>query len=119
MQSAPVEIAQCFGVVIELLPIESGSRLKHGGSIDYRSSLRIEIGEALAERQPARQLDKANQVSALSAAVAVEDILARVDIERGLGLLVQRTESDELGAARRMTSPVMLPQILQSAASAA
>jgi len=81
-------------------------------SVDYRSSPRIEIGEALAERQPARQLDEANQVSALSAAVAVENILASVDIERGLGLLVQRTEPDELGSARRMTSPVMLPQIL-------
>ena len=45
----------------------------------------------------AGQLDKANQIAALAAAVAVEDIFARVDIERGPGFLVQRTESDELG----------------------
>src|ERR1017187_5870758 len=61
----------------------------------------------------AGQLDKANQIAALAAAVAVENILARVHAERGLGLLVQRTESDELGSTRRMTSPVMLPQIIQ------
>ena len=51
----------------------------------------------------AGQLDKANQIAALAAAVAVENILACVHIERGPGLLVQRTESDELGAARRMS----------------
>lgn len=49
----------------------------------------------------AGQLDKANQIAALSATVAIENILARVGIKRGLGLLVQRTESDELGMANR------------------
>ena len=43
----------------------------------------------------AGQLDKANQIAALAAAVAIEDILARVDIERGPGLFMQRTESDD------------------------
>ena len=61
----------------------------------------------------AGQLDKANQIAALSAAVAVENIFARVDIERGSGLLVQRTESDKLGSTHRLTNPVILPQILQ------
>jgi hypothetical protein len=45
--------------------------------------------------------------------VAIEDILARVDIERGLVLFVQRTESDKLESARMMTGPIMLPQIVQ------
>jgi hypothetical protein len=54
-------------------------------------------------------LNKANQVAALAAAVAVEDIFADVDIERGPGLLVQQTESDELGSARRPARPVLLP----------
>src|ERR1035437_1554068 len=113
MHSAPVEIAECFGIVIELLLIEKGSRLKHCGSIECRRSLRIEIGEALAERQSAGQLDKANQVPALAAAVAIEDIFASVHIERRPGLLVQRTESDKLRAAHRPGSPVMLSQIVQ------
>ena len=94
MHSAPVEIAHRFGVVVELLLIESGSLFQHRRGIDGKTGLQIEAGEALAEGQMTRQLDKANQVSALPAAVAVENILARVDIERGLGLLVQRTESN-------------------------
>lgn len=61
----------------------------------------------------AGQLDKANQIAALAAAMAIEDIFAGVDIERGPSLLVKWTESDKLGSIRRMTSPVMLPQILQ------
>ena len=61
----------------------------------------------------AGQLDEANQIAALAAAVAVENIFASVDIERGPGLLVQRTESDKLESTRRMTSPVVLPQIVQ------
>ena len=60
----------------------------------------------------AGQLEKADQIATLAAAVAVEDILVRVDIERGTGLLVQRTEPDVLGSTRGMTSPVMLLQIL-------
>ena len=71
------------------------------------------MGEALAKRQMAEQLDEANQIATTAAAVAVENILVRVDIERGPGLLVQRTESDQLGSTRRMTSPAMLPQIVQ------
>ena len=99
--------------MIELLLIESSSLFEHGGSADCRSGLCIQASEALAEGQMAGQLDKANQIAALPAAVAVEDIFARVDLERGLGLLVQRTESGELGSTDRMACPVMLPQILQ------
>src|ERR1035437_5652487 len=73
----------------------------------------METSEALAERQPTRQLDKANQITALAAAVAIENIFARVDIERRSSLLVQRTESDKLGSTHRLTNPVILPQILQ------
>src|SRR5580704_1437594 len=70
------------------------------------------MSEALSKGQMAKQLDKADQIAALGAAVAVEDILAGVHIERGAGLLVQRTEPDELGSTRWMTGPVMLLQIL-------
>ena len=84
-----------------MLLIESGSRFEHRGRISCRTDLRIQAGAALVKGQMAGQLYKANQIAALPAAVAVENILARVDIERGPGLLVQRTESDELGAASR------------------
>lgn len=58
----------------------------------------------------AGQLDKANQIAALTAAVAVEEIFASVDIERRVGIRVQRTESDELGAvAGGPGHPILLP----------
>ena len=56
----------------------------------------LEVSEALAERQLARQLDKAQQIGALAATVAVEEIFAGVDIERRAGFRMQGTESDEL-----------------------
>jgi hypothetical protein len=67
----------------------------------------------------AGQLDEANQIAALAATVAIEDILARVHIERGPGLLVQRTESDELGATRRMSRSSYVAADSPAAATAA
>ena len=70
----------------------------------------LEVSEALAERQLARQLDETQQIAALAAAVTVEEIFAGVDIERGPGFLVQRTEADELGALTgRPAGPILLP----------
>ena len=46
-----------------------------------------------------RKFHKANQVAAPPAAVAVEQILASIDVEGGTGFLMQGTESDELGAS--------------------
>ena len=115
MQSALVEITHRLGVMIELLLIESGSLLEHGGGrVVCSSGLLLQVGKALAEGQMAGQLDKANQIAALAAAVAVEEILACVDIERRPSFGVQRTEPDKLGAATgRLTGPVPLPQIIQ------
>ena len=50
---ALVEIAHRFGVVIELLLIERGSQLQHLGRAGFRSGLRAQAREALAEGQPA------------------------------------------------------------------
>ena len=60
------------------------------------------------------QLDKANQIAALAATMAVKEIFAGVDIERRAGFRVQRTEADELGAvADRPGDPVLLLQIIE------
>jgi hypothetical protein len=100
LQSALVEITQRLGKAIELLLIESGSLVEHsGGRIVWRSGRLLQVGEALAEGQVSGQLDKSNQVAALSAAMAVEDIFAGVDIERRPSFGMQRTEPDKLGAA--------------------
>lgn len=74
----------------------------------------LEVSQALAEGQMAGQLDKANEIAALAAAVTVEEIFAGVDVERRPGFRVQRTESDELGAVtRRPGSPMLLSQIIE------
>ena len=84
-----------------------------GGRVVCSSGLLLQVGEALAEGQMAGQLDKANQIAALAAAVAVEDIFARVHVERGPGLLVQRTESDKLGAAAVLRKPFTIEELIQ------
>jgi len=114
VQSALLQIAERFRVAIELLLIKSGGLLERGGGIDWRSTVLLEVSEALTEGQLAGQLNKAQEIAALTTTVAVEEIFAGVDIERGTGFRVQGTESDELGAmTSRPEDPVLLPQIIE------
>jgi hypothetical protein len=74
----------------------------------------LEIGNALAKREMARQFDKANQVATTPAAVTVEQVFSGIDVERGMSVLMQRTESRELGAGTDpMPSPLVPLQVLQ------
>jgi len=88
VQSALLQIAQRLRVAIELLLIEGGGLLEHSSRVSGRSALLLEVGEALAERQMTRQLDKAKEIAALTATMTVEEIFAGVDIERRVGFLV-------------------------------
>src|SRR5213082_1220782 len=109
VQSAFVQILQRLGVAIELLLIKSGGLLKHGGRIGWRSTVLLEVSEALAEGQLSGQLDKAQEIATLAATIAVEAIFAGVDIERRTGFRVQRTKAEELVAvAGRPDDPVLL-----------
>ena len=49
MHSAPVEIVDRLGAAIQLLLIERRGLLEHSAGISFRSDLRIETGQALAE----------------------------------------------------------------------
>ena len=84
-QSSLLKITQCLGVALELLLIESGGLLEHGGRVGWKSALLLEVSDTLAKRQMTGQLDKANEIAALAATVTVEEILASVDIERRPG----------------------------------
>src|SRR5258707_187583 len=97
-QSTLLEIAPCLGVAIELLLIESGGLLQHGGRVSCKRTLLLEVSETLAEGQMTGQLDKAKEIAALTATLTVEKIFAGVDVERRAGFRMQRTKSDELGA---------------------
>lgn len=61
-----------------------------------------------------REFDKADEVATAPTAVTVEQVFLRVDVEGGMSILMQRTESRELGAGTDpMPSPVVPLQVLQ------
>jgi hypothetical protein len=55
------------------------------------------------------KLNEANEVASLSASVTIEQVLARVDVEAGASVLMQGTESDELGANRGWSPAPVVP----------
>jgi hypothetical protein len=113
-QSSLLKIAQCLGVAIELLLIESRGSLEHCGRVSCKSALLLEVSDTLAEGKMTGQLDKAKEIAALSATVTVKEIFAGVDIERRVGFRMQGTESDELRAeSDRPSGPTLLPQIIE------
>jgi hypothetical protein len=94
--------------------IERCGLLQYDGRAGWRSALLFEVVEALEEGQALGQLDKANEIAALTTTVAVEEIFAGVDVEGRPGFRMQRTESDELGTvAHRPGGPILLPQIIE------
>ena len=75
MQTALLQIADRFRMAVELELIEGGRFLQQPGDGSGREFL-LEKRDRLAERQIEEELDKADQVAAAAAAVAVEQILA-------------------------------------------
>jgi hypothetical protein len=65
---------------MELKPIEGGRMLQQLAS-GRRHQLLFEMGDSLAKWQIEEQLDKANQVTAPATPVAIEQILAGIDVE--------------------------------------
>jgi len=70
--------------------------------------------DALAERKMQSQLDQADQVASAPAAMAIEQILARVDVERGSCFPMERTRPHQLvPRAGTSTAPVALLEVIQ------
>jgi hypothetical protein len=87
MNSTLVEIRCAFGIVLQLLALESNSLLQDiviGG----RRQFLQEIFDSLPERQVERKLDEADQIAAATASMAVEHIFAGIDIERSVAFPV-------------------------------
>ena len=68
-------------MAVELQLVKSGRLLQHVAR-DSWSNLFLQVRHALAERQTLRKLDEADQVAAATATVAIEQILAAIDVER-------------------------------------
>src|SRR5690348_15883500 len=112
-QSSLFQIANRFRMLVELHLEESGRFFQYGGAVSRRD-LGLQIGNALAKRQTLPQLDEPDQVAAAAATMAVEQVLAAVDIERGLALRVQGTQAQELGATPHAAClPVTAQQVIQ------
>jgi hypothetical protein len=91
--------------------------IKGGGVLEESRAgrqLLSQVGEALAKGEMLGKLHEANQVAALPAAVAVEQILAAVDAEGRASVLMQGAESDELVASSGgAPAPVVPLQVFQ------
>src|SRR5258707_14194132 len=93
-QSSLLEIAPCLGVAIELLLIESGGLLQHGGRGSCKRTLLLEGSETLAEGQMTGPLDKAKEIPALTATATGEEVFAGVDKERREGFRMHGAKAD-------------------------
>src|SRR5215475_14519247 len=85
VNSAPVKITQGLGIAVELLLIKCSRSFKHSSRIvclNWGSTLSLEVGHSLTERQMAGQLHKANEIPALTATMTIEKIFAGINVER-------------------------------------
>ena len=67
---------------------QCGGFVEHSSRVGWRSTVLLEVREALAKGQMTGQLDKAKEIAALATTVTVEEIFAGVDIERRVGFLM-------------------------------
>src|SRR5438876_2852329 len=110
-QTALQQVVHGFRMPGELESIEGRGVVEQ---LSSRRELFAQVGEALAKGETLAELDETNQIAAAPTAVTVEQILVRVDVEGGVGLLMQRTQAHELGAlSNGMTSPVVSLEVLQ------
>src|SRR4051812_18973904 len=79
MQTAVLQIADGYRMAVELELIKGGCFLQQPGNRNGREFL-FQLRHCLAERQMQEELDKADQVSASAAAVAVEQIFGGIDV---------------------------------------
>ena len=93
MYAALGQIVHALTMTMQFELVEAG-----GTSEQLRSGSEFlrQVDDTLAKGEMARQFDKANQVAAAPTAVTIEQVFLSIDVERGMGLLMQRAESDEL-----------------------
>jgi len=83
--AALLEIVDGFRMTVKLLLVEDGRGFQHDRDIrGRRGNLLLQVGDGLVEGKTLRQLHKADQIAATATAVTIEQILARIDIERRL-----------------------------------
>src|SRR5437773_11739304 len=79
VQSTLRQVVNAFGIAVQFELIKTRGVFEQLGS---GCEFLLQVDDALAEGEMLRKLHQANQVTTAATAVAVEQILARVDIER-------------------------------------
>ena len=96
-QAALSQVVNSFGAAVELALVKSGGLLQQfSRRVRDLAQFPFQVFYTFAEGKAQRKLNPADEVSTAPAAVAIEQILGGIDIEGRLGLMVKRTESDEL-----------------------
>jgi hypothetical protein len=113
LQTSILQILDRFGMAVELHLVKGGGSREQLG-LRSQSDFLFQTDEALAEGEVLGKLHKADQVTATLTSVAIEQILADIDIERRSRIRVQRAESHELlSRGDAATGPVAPLQVLQ------
>ena len=93
---------------MQLRPVKGSGSLEQLG-LGGDNHVLLQVGDGFAEGEMLGKLHKANQVPAALTAVAVEQILTGIDIERRTGVRVQRAQSHELlSRADAVRGPIAL-----------
>jgi hypothetical protein len=111
MHTALGQVIHAFAMTMQLELVEAG-----GTSEELRSGSKFlrQVGDTLSEREMVGEFDKADKVATAPTAVTVEQVFLRVNVERGMSVLMKRAESRELGAGTDpMPSPVVPLQVLE------
>jgi hypothetical protein len=79
-----------------------------------RAQQLFQMSDGFWEGEMLRKLDKAKEVAALAAAVAVEEVFGCIDVERGVSFPMQGTQADVFGMSADRPRPPVLPlQVIQ------
>ena len=112
-----MEIVHGFGMAVELELIEGGRVRQQLGNRPrgrHRGQFLLQMGYTLSEGQMLEEFDEADQVAAPPAAVAVEQVLASIHVERRAFVPMQGTQPHELRLnAGALSAPVVQLQVLQ------
>src|ERR1700692_2003754 len=76
------QILNAFRITMQFELIKGGGVLEE---LRAGRQLLLQVGEALSKGEMLRKLNEANEVASLPAPVAIEQVLARVDVEVGGG----------------------------------
>lgn len=115
MQTTAVDVADGLAAQLQLALIEvNGFGKGLVFALFGQTDLLLEMIDRFLKRKIQGKLDETNEISAGTAAVAVEEILGCVYIEGWSALRMQRTQTDEfLAIADRPGGPVQPREILQ------